>query len=182
MQTIFSGLFSGPSRPRCIQRLSVASGREQLLARIPVAQSCTLLYRRLAVGWVPDVAGRVGLAGARQITNLRYGRVQPCATRAAIADLWRHGPGPVVGAIGKGTAYGPHPVAQSCSRPSVGYSQTHDFRDRQRPRRDYFPGTCPSKVHSRQPRTPSWPSCCGASAVRFCSGPSFWPRSSRVTK
>ena len=67
-----------------------------------VAQSCTLLpampkrsegrYRRLAVGWVPEVPGRFRLADASQIENLRYGGVQLCTTIASVTDdLRMHG-------------------------------------------------------------------------------------------
>jgi phosphoserine phosphatase len=61
---------------------------EQRLARqaaTEVAQIFNLLYRRIAFGRVLDRSDALALSEAPQITNLRYGRVQLCATAA------RHG-------------------------------------------------------------------------------------------
>src|SRR6266508_2024493 len=51
-----------------------------------VAQIFHLPYRRMVFGEPFDLAGRVGTSSAPQITNLRYGRVQLCATPAG---RWR---------------------------------------------------------------------------------------------
>ena len=51
-----------------------------------VAQIFHLPYRRIVFGKPFDLAGRVGTSSAPQITNLRYGRVQLCATPAG---RWR---------------------------------------------------------------------------------------------
>jgi hypothetical protein len=48
-----------------------------------VAQIFKLLYRRLGAGWARDVAARSETSNAPQITNLRYSRVQLCATWVA---------------------------------------------------------------------------------------------------
>jgi hypothetical protein len=48
-----------------------------------VAQIFNLLYRRLGVGRAPEVAERSETSNAPQIANLRYSRVQLCATWVA---------------------------------------------------------------------------------------------------
>jgi hypothetical protein len=45
-----------------------------------VAQSCTLPYRRLAIGRAPANSNESDLADTLQDAILRYGRVQLCAT------------------------------------------------------------------------------------------------------
>jgi hypothetical protein len=52
-----------------------------------VAQIFNLLYRRLAVGRAPDLAFVSELLEAQQIGNLRYGRLQICATSNATHNL-----------------------------------------------------------------------------------------------
>jgi hypothetical protein len=49
-------------------------------AATEVAQIFNLPYRRIRFGRVSDRSETLGLCDATQITNLRYGRVQLCAT------------------------------------------------------------------------------------------------------
>ena len=49
----------------------------------PVAQIFNLLYRRLVVGRAREVVARAETSNAPQIANLRYSRVQLCATLVA---------------------------------------------------------------------------------------------------
>ena len=77
---------------------------EQRLARraaTDVAQIFNLLYRRIVFGRVLDRSDALALSDAPQITNLRYGRVQLCATAA------RHG--------------------QRCGFPTSGFGFPSDF-------------------------------------------------------
>ena len=71
---------------RCIPKLLVRLGRQGDDRALPVAQSCTLPYRRLAVGRAWELAGGFRLADALRITNPRYGRVQLCATTADLTN------------------------------------------------------------------------------------------------
>ncbi len=48
--------------------------------RFLVAQIFNLLYRRIVFGWTLDLPKRFRLSDALQITNLRYSRIQFCAT------------------------------------------------------------------------------------------------------
>jgi len=74
--------------------LNSPSGRQQsatllydrsatIVAPRPVAQISNLLYRRLAVGWPSEGRKPFESSGDSQITNLRYSRVELCATPSA---------------------------------------------------------------------------------------------------
>jgi len=45
-----------------------------------VAQICNLPYRRFSIGTVPSSATTIILEAPMQVENLRYGRLQICAT------------------------------------------------------------------------------------------------------
>jgi len=74
------------------QRLGTAlhqSDEARARGRAPallVTQTCSLPYRRLAVGSALDISNASDLADAPQIENLRYGRVKLCVTIAAHLD------------------------------------------------------------------------------------------------
>jgi hypothetical protein len=57
-------------------------------AATKVAQSCTLLYRRFAIGRTPQPPRAPELSLGPQVGNLRYSRLKICATRAS-EDLLR---------------------------------------------------------------------------------------------
>ena len=66
---------------------------EQRLARRfakQVAQIFNLPYRRIAFGRRSEVSRRPGFAEAPQITNLRYGRLQICATASRRPRFGEH--------------------------------------------------------------------------------------------
>ncbi len=58
---------------------------KERVREMSVAQSCTLLYRRIAFGWVTVRFERGESLRALRIANPRYGRLQVCAT----ANCWR---------------------------------------------------------------------------------------------
>jgi len=51
-----------------------------------VAQIFNLPYRRIAFGWALDTPRRLGLSSLPQIANLRYGRMQFCATSGEVRE------------------------------------------------------------------------------------------------
>jgi hypothetical protein len=53
---------------------------QRVARRSEVAQIFNLPYRRVALGETPDNPTASELANAQQIANLRYSRVQLCAT------------------------------------------------------------------------------------------------------
>lgn len=74
-----------PTAPSVTRR----SRREEALTEAtgcldPVAQIFNLLYLRLAAGWRGDESTTALRSSPPQVANLRYSRVQLCATSASV--------------------------------------------------------------------------------------------------
>src|SRR5438093_7422979 len=77
----------GPSKPQGDRRsaeecgLQIRDTAQRGGAATKVAQSCTLPYRRFAIGWPFGVTHRLTRSSPPQNTILRYSRLQICATK-----------------------------------------------------------------------------------------------------